>query len=201
MSAEIRDGRLFVKPFDVNLGSYATTIEGSTSIDGSINYSLGMDVPAGQIGTQLNSLVSQFTGGKVSAAGDNVRLNIGVGGSYNKPEFGLRSVGASDGTNIKSAVTASVQAQVDAKKEEAKQQGNTKVDQAKDSANVVLDAKKDEIKTQADSLLKSQKDSLAANLATKAGVNKDSVDKKLEDAKKKAESAIKGLLKKKKKDN
>lgn len=201
MSAEIRDGRLFVKPFDVNLGSYATTIEGSTGIDGSINYSLGMDVPAGQIGTQLNSLVSQFTGGKVSAAGDNVRLNIGVDGTYNKPEFGLRSVGASDGTNIKSAVTASVQAQVDAKKEEAKQQVNTKVDQAKDSANVVLDAKKDEIKTQADSLLKSQKDSLAANLATKAGVNKDSVDKKLEDAKKKAESAIKGLLKKKKKDN
>jgi hypothetical protein len=201
MSAEIKDGRLFVKPFDVNLGSYKTTIEGSTGIDGSINYTMGMDVPAGQIGTQLNSLVSQVTGGKVTAGGDNIRLNIGLGGTYSKPEFGLRSVGASDGTNIKSAVTASVQAQVDAKKEEAKQQINTKVDQAKDSANVVLDAKKAELKAQADSLLKSQKDSLAANLATKAGVNKDSVDKKLEDAKKKAESAIKGLLKKKKKDN
>jgi hypothetical protein len=201
MSAEIKDGRLFVKPFDVNLGSYKTTIEGSTGIDGSINYILGMDVPAGQIGTQLNSLVSQVTGGKVSAGGDNIRLNIGLGGTYSKPEFGLRSVGASDGTNIKSAVTASVKAQVDEKKEEAKQQVSAKVDQVKDTANVVLDAKKAELKAQADSLLKSQKDSLAANLATKAGVNKDSVDKKLEDAKKKAESAIKGLLKKKKKDN
>jgi hypothetical protein len=201
MSAEIRDGRLFVKPFDVNLGSYKTTIEGSTGIDGSINYTLGMDVPAGQIGTQLNSLVSQVTGGKVSAGGDNIRLNIGLGGTYSKPEFGLRGVGASDGTNIKSAVTASVKAQVDEKKEEAKQEVTAKVGQAKDSANVVLDAKKTELKAQADSLLKSQKDSLAANLATKAGVNKDSVDKKLEDAKKKAESAIKGLLKKKKKDN
>jgi hypothetical protein len=201
MSAEIRDGRLFVKPFDVNLGSYKTTIEGSTGIDGSINYTLGMDVPSGQIGTQLNSLVSQVTGGKVSAGGDNIRLNIGLGGTYSKPEFGLRGVGASDGTNIKSAVTASVKAQVDEKKEEAKQEVTAKVGQAKDSANVVLDAKKTELKAQADSLLKSQKDSLAANLATKAGVNKDSVDKKLEDAKKKAESAIKGLLKKKKKDN
>lgn len=201
MSAEIRDGRLFVKPFDVNLGSYKTTIEGSTGIDGSINYTLGMDVPAGQMGTQLNGLVSQVTGGKVSAGGDNIRLNIGLGGTYSKPEFGLRSVGASDGTNIKSAVTASVKAQVDEKKEEAKQQVTSKVDQAKDSANVVLDAKKAELKTQADSLIKSQKDSLAATLATKAGVNKDSVDKKLEDAKKKAESTIKGLLKKKKKDN
>lgn len=201
MSAEIKDGRLFVKPFDVNLGSYKTTIEGSTGIDGSINYTLGMDVPAGQMGTQLNSLVSQVTGGKVSAGGDNIRLNIGLGGTYSKPEFGLRSVGASDGTNIKSAVTASVKAQVDEKKEEAKQQVTAKVDQAKDSANVVLDAKKTELKTQADSLIKSQKDSLAATLATKAGVNKDSVDKKLEDAKKKAESTIKGLLKKKKKDN
>ncbi len=201
MSAEIKDGRLFVKPFDVNLGSYKTTVEGSTGIDGSINYTLGMDVPAGQMGTQLNSLVSQVTGGKVSAGGDNIRLNIGLGGIYSKPEFGLRSVGASDGTNIKSAVTASVKAQVDEKKEEAKKQVTAKADQAKDSATVVLDAKKAELKTQADSLLKSQKDSLAATLATKAGVNKDSVDKKLEDAKKKAESAIKGLLKKKKKDN
>uniref|UniRef100_UPI004047923B hypothetical protein n=1 Tax=Roseivirga sp. TaxID=1964215 RepID=UPI004047923B len=201
MSAEIKDGRLFVKPFDVNLGSYKTTVEGSTGIDGSINYTLGMDVPAGQMGTQLNSLVSQVTGGKVSAGGDNIRLNIGLGGTYSKPEFGLRSVGASDGTNIKSAVTASVKAQVDEKKEEAKKQVTAKADQAKDSATVVLDAKKAELKTQADSLLKSQKDSLAATLATKAGVNKDSVDKKLEDAKKKAESAIKGLLKKKKKDN
>lgn len=197
MSAEIKDGRLFVKPFDVNLGEYKTTIAGSTGIDGSINYTLAMDVPTGQIGTQLNGLLSQVTGTS-ALTGNTVKLNIGMGGTYAKPEFGLRSVGSSDGTDLKSSVSASVKAKVDEKKEDVKAQAQAKVDQAKDSANTVINAKKDVLKAQADSLIQSKKDSIATNLATKVGVNKDSVDKKLEDTKKKAESVLKGLLKKKK---
>jgi hypothetical protein len=200
MSAEIKDGRLFIKPFDVNLGDYKTTIAGSTGVDGSINYTLGMDVPAGQIGTQLNDLVSQVTGTS-ALAGNTIRLNIGVEGTYGMPEFGLRGVGAGDGTNIKSAVAASVKTKVEEKKGVVKQQAEAKVNQAKDSANTVIDAKKVVLKAQADSLLKSKKDSIATNLATKMGVNKDSVDKSLEEAKKKAEGVLKGLLKKKKKGN
>ncbi|MGW8121775.1 hypothetical protein ACV07N_03875 [Roseivirga echinicomitans] len=182
MSAEIKEGRLFVKPFDVKLGDYKTTIAGSTGIDGSIDYSLGMDVQAGEIGAQLNSLVSQITGSS-AATSSTVRLNIGMSGTYAKPDFSLKSVGAGDGTNVKNAVSASVTA---------------KVDQAKDSANVVLDAKKSELKSKADSLLKSQTDSVALKLAGKLGIKKDSTDQKLEEAKKKAESVLKGLLKKKK---
>lgn len=197
MSAEIKDGRLFVKPFDVKLGDYKTTVAGSTGIDGSIDYTLGMDVEAGQIGTQLNSLVSQITGS--SAASSNVvRLNIGMSGTYAKPEFGLRSVSNGDGTDVKSAVTASVKAKVDEKKEEVKEEVQTKVDQAKDSASLVLDAKKTELKSKADSLLKAQTDSVTLKLADKLGVKKDTTDQKLEEAKKKAESVLKGLLKKKK---
>lgn len=201
MSAEIKDGRLFVKPFDVKLGDYQTTIAGSTGIDGSIDYSLSMDVPAGQIGTQLNSLVGQLTGNSAISGSNTIRLNIGVDGTYSDPKFGLKGVGSGDGTDVKSAVTASVKAKVDEKKEEAKQELQNKVDEAKDSANVVLDAKKVELQAKADSLLKAQKDSLSNSIADKVGVNKDSVDKKLEDAKKKAESVLKGILKKKKKDN
>lgn len=197
MSAEIKEGRLFVKPFDVKLGDYKTTIAGSTGIDGSIDYTLAMDVQAGQIGTQLNSLVSQITGSS-AATSSTVRLNIGMSGTYAKPEFGLRSVGSGDGTDVKSAVTASVKAKVDEKKEEAKQEVEAMVEQAKDSASLVLDAKKTELKSKADSLLKAQKDSVALKLAGKLGVKPDTTDQKLEEAKKKAESVLKGLLKKKK---
>ncbi|KYG83531.1 AsmA family protein [Roseivirga echinicomitans] len=197
MSAEIKDGRLFVKPFDVKLGDYKTTIAGSTGIDGSIDYTLGMDVQAGQIGAQLNSLVSQVTGSS-AVSSSTVRLNIGMSGTYAKPEFGLRSVGSGDGTDVKSAVTASVKAKVEEKKEEVKQEVQAKVDQAKDSANLVLDVKKTELKSKADSLLKSQTDSAALKLAGKLGVKKDTTDQKLEEAKKKAEGVLKGLLKKKK---
>ncbi|HEY9117063.1 MAG TPA: AsmA-like C-terminal region-containing protein, partial [Roseivirga sp.] len=87
MTAEIKEGRLFIKPFDINIGDYKTTIEGSTGVDGSIDYLLKMNVPAGQVGAQLNSLVSSITGGNNPLSGDNLILNIGMGGLFSKPQF------------------------------------------------------------------------------------------------------------------
>lgn len=85
MSASIKDGRLSVKPFDVKFGQYKTMVEGSTGIDGSILYNLKMDVPAGKLGTQFNSFVSQHTGGK-NDPNAMVPLNIGLGGSFLSPQ-------------------------------------------------------------------------------------------------------------------
>jgi len=84
MSASIKDGRLSVKPFDVKFGNYKTTVAGSTGIDGSIDYKLKMDVPAGKLGSQFNSFVSSYTGGKTDP-NSNVPVTIGLGGSFLKP--------------------------------------------------------------------------------------------------------------------
>ena len=81
MSATIKDGRLSVKPFDVKFGSYKTTVAGSTGIDGSLDYKLKMDVPAGKLGSQFNSFVS---GGK-SDPNATVPVTIGLGGNYLSP--------------------------------------------------------------------------------------------------------------------
>lgn len=198
MQAEIKDGRLFIKPFDVKLGDYQTTIAGSTGIDGTVDYLLKMNVPAGQVGTQLNSLVSSLTGSSQKLAGDNLILNIGMGGLFSKPEFALRSVASADDNTVKSVVTATVEAKVEEKKEEAKKEIESKVAVAKDSANQVLAAQKDLLKAKADTLLKAQKDSIATLAAGKLGLKKDSVDSKLESVKEKAKGMLKGLLKKKK---
>lgn len=84
MNASIKDGRLSVKPFDVKFGSYKTSIGGSTGIDGSIDYKLKMDVPAGQLGSQFNSLVSSYTGTKTDP-NTPIPVTIGLGGSYLNP--------------------------------------------------------------------------------------------------------------------
>ncbi|MCK6617303.1 MAG: hypothetical protein L6Q51_06640 [Cyclobacteriaceae bacterium] len=85
MSASIKNGRLSVKPFEVKFGNYKTTVAGSTGIDGSIDYALKMDVPAGKLGTQFNSFVSQYTGGKTDPNA-MIPLNIGLGGSFLNPQ-------------------------------------------------------------------------------------------------------------------
>ncbi|OEK02956.1 hypothetical protein BFP97_16125 [Roseivirga sp. 4D4] len=195
MQAEIKEGRLYIKPFDVNLGDYKTTIAGSTGIDGTVDYLLKMNVPAGQVGSQLNSLVSSLTGSNQSLAGNNLILNIGMGGLFTQPEFALKSVSSADGNTVKETVTATVEAKVEEKKEEVKEEIESKVEVAKDSANKVVEAQKDSLKAKVDTLVQAKKDTIATLAADKLGLKKDSVSKVVDGAK----EALKGLFKKKKK--
>lgn len=87
MTATIKDGRFSVKPFDVSFGSYKTTVDGSTGLDGSIAYNLKMNVPAGKLGSQFNGLVSQYSGtSQTTNPNSMVPLKIGLGGTMAKPE-------------------------------------------------------------------------------------------------------------------
>ena len=85
MSAAIDDGRLTVKPFDVSLGDYKTVVSGSTYLDGTIDYTLKMDVPAGKLGTQFNALVSKYSG-QAANADNTIPVTIALGGKYNDPK-------------------------------------------------------------------------------------------------------------------
>ena len=87
MSVKINDGRLSVKPFDVKFGDYKTAVSGSTGLDGSIDYSLKMDVPAGKVGSQVQSFINKNTGANNPT--DIIPLTIGLGGSYKEPKFNL----------------------------------------------------------------------------------------------------------------
>jgi hypothetical protein len=90
MSATINKGRLSVKPFDAKFGSYKTTIAGSTGLDGSIDYNLKMDVPAGKLGSQFNSLISQYSTGKKDSS-SIIPLNITLGRTFTDPSVSLVS--------------------------------------------------------------------------------------------------------------
>lgn len=88
MSATLTNGKLSVKPFDVKFGNYKTTVAGATSLDGTIDYTLKMDVPAGKLGSDFNALVSQYTG---SATNQNstIPLTIGLKGTFSDPSPSL----------------------------------------------------------------------------------------------------------------
>jgi hypothetical protein len=84
MSASIKNGRMGVKPFDVKFGEYKTTVAGSTGLDGSLDYTLKMNVPAGKLGAQYNALIAKYSGGK-SDPNSEVPVTIGLGGKYDSP--------------------------------------------------------------------------------------------------------------------
>ncbi len=84
MAFAIRDGKLQVNPFDFNLGGYKTTIAGATSIDGSIDYKLTMDVPASSLGSSLSGFLTQS--GLTQGENETVPVTIGLGGTYRDPK-------------------------------------------------------------------------------------------------------------------
>lgn len=87
MSAKITAGRLSVKPFNVKFGDYTTAVSGSTGLDGSIDYMLKMNVPAGKAGAQLQNFINKNTASNNPT--DVIPVTIALGNTYNNPDFKL----------------------------------------------------------------------------------------------------------------
>jgi hypothetical protein len=173
MSASISNGSLSVKPFDVKFGEYKTNISGSTGLDGSINYILKMNVPAGKLGSQFQNFINQNTGAKNPT--DEIPITIALGGTYKDPKTTLLS--AEQEQQVKEALT-----------NVAEEKGKQAVDQAltgakpKEIVGNLLGGKKDTTKMQTDS---TKTDSTKTDI-------KQQTQKVLEDK-------LQNLLKKKKK--
>lgn len=172
MAATIENGRLNVKPFDFKFGNYPAKVEGSTGMDGSIDYKLKMDVPAGKLGSAASGLTSQLGLGNVNE-NTIIPLNLGMGGTALEPKIQL--LGSDAKAQIKDAAVTKA-------KEEAKTAATDAVKEltdGKDAGSIV------------GSLLNS--DSTKANDSTKIEV-KEAVEDK-------AKETIQNLFKNRKNKN
>jgi hypothetical protein len=174
----------------VKLGDYQTNVSGSNGLDGSLDYVMKMDVPAGELGQQLNQTIASLTGSATNPS-STIKLNIGIGGTYEDPKPKLLSADAGQG--MKQAVTEEVK--TEATKALQKELGD-KVDvekiadteKLKEETKQEIDTVKDEVKD----IAKSQADSLKKGILTG-----DSTA--VEDAVNDAKDKVKNLFKKKKK--
>ena len=174
MATSISNGRLSVKPFDVKLGDYKTTVSGSTGLDMSIDYNLKMDVPAGKLGTQYNALIAKYTGGKTDP-NKNIPLTVTIGGKYDAPKINVDM--AEQKAQAQEALTNA-----------AKEEGQKQLEKAVKGTEAEKIVK--------DILGTSKKDSttVADTTKTTAPSATEEVQKKLEDE---AKKKIQNLLKKK----
>ncbi|MFY0651449.1 MAG: hypothetical protein JXQ96_05420 [Cyclobacteriaceae bacterium] len=179
MDAEIKEGRLYVKPFDVNLKGYKTTVAGSTGILGDMDYSLGMDVPAGAAGDALNSALSSLTGGK-SVVGENIKLNLGLKGTYDDPKVSLLGTGKGSG-GAGGAAKAAAKAAID----EQKAKAEAELAKKKAEAEAEVAKKKAEAEAKAKAEIEKKKKEAEAKAKAEAEKAKKKAAEKAKDALKK----------------
>jgi uncharacterized protein involved in outer membrane biogenesis len=153
LNAEIRDGRMHVRPFDFRLGSIEATAQGSNGIDGSIDYTVGMEVPTGQLGQALNQAIASRLG-QSGVVPQNVKVNIRVGGTYNDPKIGLASTeqvaGSSAASQARDAVTERVTEEKEALREEVKEQIEEKREEIQELVDEQRERAKEEVKKEVD---------------------------------------------------
>lgn len=125
----IEKGRLFVKPFDVNIGNVAMTVAGSNGIDQSLDYDLGLAVPTSLLGSSANQAISKLAANAGRAgidlgSAEAVSIGVKVTGSITNPTVRPSFTGTA--SSLKEGVQQAVQTQVETRVAETKE----KVDSA-----------------------------------------------------------------------
>lgn len=136
IDAEIIDGKLLVKPFNLNIGNIDMTVGGSTASDGGIDYVTALNVPTGKVGQQLNASLANLLGGQSLTNTERVTLKLNVGGTYNNPRVSLA------GGSVKEKATDLVKTVVEDKLNVVKQQAAQRKQQLQDSVQAELNRKK-----------------------------------------------------------
>ncbi|MFC5270954.1 AsmA-like C-terminal region-containing protein [Adhaeribacter terreus] len=171
IAAEILNGNLVVKPFDIKVGDMNMTVGGTNNLSGIMDYGVAMDVPTGKVGSALNQKLSSFAGMKDYKGAERVTLNLKVGGTMDDPKIAL--AGGSAKAQAKEMVKDVVTSRLNTEKEKL----NVKRQAAQDSLQRELDRRKQEAEEKARQEMEKKR--------------KEAEDK----LKKEAENKLKGIFK------
>jgi len=140
----INNGVMDVKPFDVKLWDYQANVQGSAGFDGSINYLINMEIPAGKFGSQANALLASISG---TSASENttIPLALNLTGSYNSPKIALAG-GNSIETLLTNALKSRISGETEKLQAEATKQFNAAQDSIKQELQVKSTALQDSVK-------------------------------------------------------
>lgn len=168
MKVEIKEGRLYVEPFDVKMAGQKATIYGSNGIDGSLDYFVSSLVKTGAAGSAVNQALASYTGGK-EVIGEEMLVKLKIGGTYDKPKVSIASTESASGQTATESVKAAAKAEMDKQLKEAEEK-----------AKAELEKQQKELEEKAKAELKKQQEELEKKAA--------------EEAKKKAKKVIKDLF-------
>lgn len=92
MQAEIRDGRVFLKPFTVQAGSTAMNISGSSGLDQTMDFDILLpNVKTGVVGQAVNAALSGLFGGN-AVVSDAVDITLKALGPFSDPRVTIASI-------------------------------------------------------------------------------------------------------------
>lgn len=145
VSFTLKDGRIYVNPFDTKVGNIKMNVSGDQGIDQTLNYLIKTEIPRSDLGSSVNSLIDNLSTqaaafGIAFKPSDVIKVNVKVTGTFGKPVvlpvFGNTSGESGGGLlgTAKETVNQTIGNTVDKGKEElrkeAEAQGNKLIQEA-----------------------------------------------------------------------
>ncbi len=188
---EFKDGKLYTKPFKLNLGKIKGEVSGWTSFDNKIEYTYALQIPREDIGGAANKAIDGGLAllgksGMDVSIGEYVSVDVIVSGDMDKPSYKVRPGGTSSGEkSTKDKAVDVVKEKVKVEIDKAKEQAKEEIDKAKKEAEKKAREEADRLKKEAEVKAQAEVDRLKKEAEAKA-------KKELEN---KGKKALKGLFK------
>jgi hypothetical protein len=180
---EIRNGRIYVDPFETKMKKTAFIIGGDQGIDKTMNYTININVPRTELGSGANQAINNLYASAASkgiklSQSENMNLGVNVGGTFSDPKISmnLKDNVTQTAKEIKEAVKETVKKEIETKKEEVKAKVNEQAQKIleeaeKQAEKIRAEAKKAansvrwEANDKADKLVKEAKNPIAKKAA------------------------------------
>jgi uncharacterized protein involved in outer membrane biogenesis len=219
ISFNIKDGRVYVAPFDIKMANIKMNIAGDQGLDQTINYLVKTEVPRADLGSGVNSLIDNLSAqalklGVSYKPADILKFNVKVSGTFTKPVVTpvLSGTGSSASSTIVESAKEAVKQVIDEKVEDVKakvsaeaeaqaakimQEAEVKAQQIRDEAAKAAESLRGEANLQSQNLIKAaeSKGPLAKIAAQKSADNiKKEADKKAEQLVKEADTQATNVI-------
>ena len=180
---EIRNGRIYVDPFETKMGTTTMIIGGDQGIDKTMNYNMNVNIPRSVLGSGANESINRLTAnaalkGINISPSETLNMDVGVGGSFADPKI---SIDLKDNVRqstqaIKEEIKEKAQEVIEKKKEEAKAvvneqaqriitEAEERAEQIRQEAARAADKTRNEANTNADKLVNEAKNPIAKRAA------------------------------------
>ncbi|MBX7206326.1 MAG: membrane assembly protein AsmA [Bacteroidia bacterium] len=157
---EVKDGRIYVNPFDIKSGNINMNVNGSSGFDQSIDYKISAKFPRSEMGSAANEVLGNLSS-KLGSKGINlsmadiINLDILMGGTVPSPviKTSFKDLAKGAGETVKDELNKRKEEEIAKAKAEAerlKQEALTNANKAKAEAEAKAKAEADRIKAEAE---------------------------------------------------
>ncbi|MCK4922361.1 MAG: hypothetical protein KAS71_15015, partial [Bacteroidales bacterium] len=140
---EVKEGRVYIEPFDTKLGTAKLKVGGSHGLDQTMDYDLDFKIPRSQFGNASNDILEGFaaqarTKGFELDPGEDVALGIKLQGTYKDPKISMdfKESVAGTKTQVKEVVKEKAVEKIEEVKDEVREDVSAEVDKIMKDAEV-----------------------------------------------------------------